>query len=207
MRKALRCAVVAVSILLFCTAVIHAETRLDAYFGMGTTTVGSSHDVIDFFGSGVGQSTPSMDGTFGTFGVGLMLKPSIGFGGQVSVRFKQGDYAGLGYRPVFYDFNGIFTPAIGSRVTPEFQAGLGAVNMRFYDPTSLYYDYNTGRYTNFVGSTNHFQLHAAAGLRVYISDRFYMRPAVDYHWVKGFTWFKSNSVPSYSLSIGFSSNR
>jgi len=44
-------------------------------------------------------------------------------------------------------------------------------------------------------------------LRLFISDRLFIRPAVDYHWVKGFTWFKSNSVPSYSLSIGFTSGR
>jgi len=207
MRMTLRFAPVLLFMLLFFSASAPAETRLDGYFGMGMATVGSTHDVIDFFGLGIGQSTPSMDGVFGTVGVGLMLKPSFGFGGQATFRFKQGDFAGLGYRPVFYDFNGIWTPELGKHVMPEFQAGLGAASMRFYDPTTQYYDYNTGRYTNFIGSTNHFQLHAAAGLRFFISDRFFIRPALDYHWVKGFTWFKSNSVPAYSLSIGFTSGR
>ncbi len=207
MARTLHVAAVLIFMLVLSAASLQAETRLDAYFGMGTATVGSSNDVVDFFGSGVGLTTPSMDGVFGTFGAALMLKPSLGVGGQVSVRFKQGDYAGLNYRPVFYDFNGIWTPEIGDHIMPEFQAGLGGVNMRFYDPTTSYYDYNTGRYTTFVGSTNHFQLHAAAGLRVFISRRFFVRPALDYHWVKGFTWFKSNSVPSYSLSIGFTSGR
>lgn len=207
MTKTLQFTAFLVSLMLFCAASVPAETRLDGYFGMGTATVGSTHDVIDFFDSGVGRSTPSMDGVFGTFGIGLMLKGNFGFGGQASFRFRQGDFAGLGYRPVFYDFNGIWTPELGNRVMTEFQAGLGAVNMRFYDPTTQYYDYNTGQYTNFLGSTNHFQLHAAAGLRFFISDRLFIRPAVDYHWVKGFTWFKSSSVPSYSLSIGFTSGR
>jgi hypothetical protein len=207
MRKTLQFAPVLLFMLLFGTASVSAETRLDGYFGMGTATVGATQEVIDFFDSGVGQATPSMDGVFGTVGLALMLKHSLGFGGQATFRFRQGDFAGLGYRPVFYDFNAIWTPELAKRVMPEFQAGLGGVSMRFYDQTTQYYDYNTGRYTSFLGSTRHFQLHAAAGLRFFISDRVFIRPALDYHWVKGFTWFKSNSVPSYSLSIGFTSGR
>jgi len=207
MAKNLRFAILVALLLSLFSVFANAQSRFDGYFGIGTATVGSSNDRIDFLESGFPLSTPSMDGVFGTFGGALMLKPSLGFGGQVSFRFAQGDYAGLGYRPIFYDFNGIFTPDLGDRIMPEFQAGLGGVNMRFYDATSPYYDYNTGQYSTFAGSTNHFQLHAAAGLRIFVTDRVFVRPTLDYRWVKDFHWFGSNSVPEYSIAIGFTSGR
>jgi hypothetical protein len=89
------------------------------------------------------------------------------------------------------------------RVVPEFQGGLGGVNMRFYGGTQ-YYDYYSGRYTNFAGSINHFQLHTQAGLRIFITDVIFLRPTVDYRWVKGFTEFSSNWVGQFSLAIGVS---
>jgi hypothetical protein len=182
--------------------------RIDAYFGLGSARVGSSNQLIDT-GTGVSTITPSMGGVFGTVGGGVMLTPSLGVGAQVAFRLAQGDYAGLGYRPVFYDFNGIFTPSLGSRrIMPEFQAGIGGASLRFYGPTATSCDYYTGRCTNFIGSNNHFQLHAAAGLRLYVKDNIFIRPQLDYHWVNNLTnEFKSNSVPTFSVAIGFSAGR
>ena len=203
MLKNLRFALVPAFVLSLLAPIAGAQTRFDAYFGLGTATVGSTHQSIDFSGSGVSLSTPSMDGLFGTFGGAVMLKRGIGFGGQATLRFRQGDYAGLEYRPVFYSFNAIWTPRLGDRIMPEFQAGLGGVNMRFYNPYFYYFNYDTGQYTNYAGSTNHFQLHASAGLRIFLTYHIFIRPTLDYHWVNNFTWFKSNSVPSYSIAIGY----
>ena len=61
--------------------------------------------------------------------------------------------------------------------------------------------------TNFAGSINHFQLHAQAGLRIYIKEHVFLRPTVDYHWVRNFNEFSSNSVARYSIAIGFSSGQ
>ena len=189
--------------LFFATAFACAQ-GFDAYFGMGTARVGSTNQVVDLLGTGDPMPTTAMGGIFGTAGAGMMIKPSLGFGGEVSFRFAQGDYANTGYRPIFYDFNGIWTPSLGSmRVVPEFQGGLGGVNMRFYGGTQ-YYDYYSGRYTNFAGSINHFQLHTQAGLRIFITDVIFLRPTVDYRWVKGFTEFSSNWVGQFSLAIGVS---
>jgi len=192
-------------ILFFFNSFAGAQDRFDFYFGMGTTQVGSAHQLI---ANSAGEilSTPHMGGLFGTIGGGLMIKPSYGFGAQVSWRFAQGDYAGYGYRPVFYDFNGIFTPQKNRLVIPEFQAGLGGVSIRIYDPSNPYYDYNTGRISTFATSFNHFQLHAAAGLRFRLARHIYVRPQLDYHWVPNLTnEFKSNSVLGYSLAALFSS--
>jgi hypothetical protein len=198
---------VAFSVLLpLVSSFAHAQSRFDFYFGMGTAQVGSSHQVIQNTSTGSILPTPHMDGVFGTIGGGIFLKQNYGFGAQAAFRFKQGDYAGYGYRPIFYDFNGMWTPQIGKFVVPEFQAGFGGLNLRFYDASNPYYDYNTGKVSTFAGSSNHFQLHAAAGLRFKVKSHIFVRPQLDYHWVPNLTnEFGSNSVLSYSLAAVFSS--
>jgi hypothetical protein len=195
---------------LFIASFAHAQ-RFDGYFSVGTMQAEAFP--YPFIDNNTGESVPAphMGGVFGTVGGAVMLNPSFGIGAQMSFRFAQGDFAGFGYRPIFYDFNGIWTPMIHKiekHIVPEFQGGVGGVSLRFYDPSMYYYDYNSGRYTNFVGSSNHFQLHAAAGLRFKLKPRIWLRPQVDYRWVQNLNVneFGSNNVFGYSLAIGFSSN-
>ena len=62
-----------------------------------------------------------------------MFSPHLGVGVESSFRAKQGDYAGLKYKPNFYDFNAVWHPfTTVHRVVPELQAGLGGVNTKFY---------------------------------------------------------------------------
>jgi hypothetical protein len=203
--KTIRFTVVFAAAFLFCTSFAGAQTGFDAYFGMGTARTGSSNDLIDTTGTGAYLSSPALDGVFGTFGGAVMLNPSFGVGAQVALRFRQGDYVGYGYRPIFYDFNGIWTPGSGRRVVPEFQAGFGGVNLRFYDSSQPYYDYNTGNISTYAGSSNHLQLHVSAGLRLFIKKHLFIRPQVDYHWARNMTEFGSSNIPAYTLAIGYSS--
>ena len=147
-----------------------------------------------------------MGGVFGTFGGGFMLKPSLGVGAEMSLRFAQGDYySGVGYRPIFYDFNGIWTPSFGTkRVMPEIQAGFGGLSLRFYSGPQQY-NYYTGSSSNFAGSFSHFQLHTGFGLRIYVKEHVFVRPQFDYHWVHGLSdQFKSDSVTAYTIAVGYS---
>ncbi len=196
-----------ISVFMLFVAFADAQTRFDGYFGMGTLRVGSSNQSVDLLGTGTPALTGPMGGVFGTFGAGLMLKPSFGVGGELSLRFAQGDYAGLGYRPIFYDFNGIWTPSLHSkRIMPEFQGGFGGMNLRFYGGAQSC-DYYTGTCSNFAGSSNHLQLHASAGLRIYVKEHLFVRPQFDYHWVRNLTnEFASNSVMGFGIAIGFSSS-
>ncbi len=207
--KTIRFTFALVALLILFAAFANAQSRFDAYFGMGTARDGS---VLDPFGSGV--RTSSLDGVFGAFGGEVFLKPNFGVGAQISLRFAQGNYAaGYNYRPIFYDFNGIWTPSLSKRVMPEFQAGFGGANMRVYNPSSPYYNYSTGRYSTYAGSTNHLQLHASAGLRIFVKRHLFVRPQVDYHWVRNLSnpdpnnipQFNSDSVFAYTVAIGYSS--
>ncbi len=185
----------------------HAQARLDAYFGMGTARDSANSQSVDILGTGTFLPPGSMGGVFGTVGGGLMLTPTLGAGAEISFRFAQGDYAGAGLRPIFYDFNGIWTPKLGKApLMPELQAGFGGVNLRFYGATQ-YYNYYTGTYSNFAGSSNHLQLHAGLGLRVYVKEHLFVRPQFDYRWVRNLSEFNRESVVAFTLAVGFSSSR
>src|SRR5207248_6381983 len=158
--------------------------QLNAYFGVGTVTNSSSNQLVDTFDSGAPFTTPKLGGLFPEFGASLMVTPHFGIGGEFAWRASQAAYAGLQTRPLIYDFNGIWQP-IGrtKRFVPELQAGIGAVNLRYYY-SSQYCDQFVGcsNPNAFVESSNHFQTHFGAAARLYVTPHVFVRPAVDAHW-------------------------
>lgn len=204
--KLIRTAIPLLSALLFGGTFASAQSGLDVYFGVGTTTVNSSGTTIDTFGNGSLFSTPKMGGAFGKAGADLMLTPHFGIGGEADFRFTQGAYAGLTYRPTFYDFNGIWHPIVRSRhVVPEFQAGIGAVNLKFFQNQSFCDAFAGCQSSNsFLEGSNHFQTHLSAAVRFYATNHIFFRPQVDARYVDNFFQFGSNWVPEYSASVGYS---
>jgi hypothetical protein len=179
------------------------------YFGVGTATDSSSNQLVDTFGTGNPYRTPKMTGSFGTVGAEAMFRSYLGFGGEATFRFRQGPYAGLNYRPTFYDFNAIFMPLPkATRVVPEFQAGLGGAKLSFYYSQQFCSVFAGCQTSNsYLLSSNHFQLHASAGLRIYVTRNTFIRPQADLHYVPNFFQFGSNRVPQYSLAIGYTFGR
>jgi hypothetical protein len=193
---------------LFATAVsAYSQAGLDAFFGVGTASAPSSGQVIDTYQNGTLYGTPGLGGTFGKAGMDILFSPHFGINGEADFRFSQGAYAGLTYRPTFYDFNAVWLP-FGERfkrVVPELEGGLGGANLKFYYPSS-YCDAFVGCSTNniYIESSNHFQFHMAAGIRFYVTSHIFLRPQIDAHWVNNFYQFGSNWVPEYGGSIGWS---
>jgi hypothetical protein len=79
------------------------------------------------------------------------------------------------------------------------------VNIKFYYPTS-YCDVFAGCSSSnqYIESSNHFQLHMAAGIRFYATHHLFIRPQIDAHWVNNFYQFGSSWVPEYGAAIGWS---
>jgi hypothetical protein len=175
-----------------------------AYFGAGSAYASSNGQQIDTFGDGNLYNTPKLGGTFLDFGAGIMLTDHYGVGGQLSWRATQGNYAGLKYRPLFYDFDGIWQPFKSKRITPELRAGIGGVSVRYYY-NSQYCDQFAGCSTSnqYLESSRHFQVNFAAAARVHITPHVFLRPAIDVHYVNNFFQFGSNWVPEYTLSVGY----
>jgi hypothetical protein len=178
----------------------------DVYFGVGSVTDKSSGQMINTFGGDTLYSTPRMGGAFGTFGAGYMLRPTVGVGFEYTFRFAQDGYAGLNYRPKFYDFNAIWMPISNTKpVAPEFQAGLGAASLSFYYP-QLCNQFACSS-SSYLVSSHHFQTHLSAGLRIYVKGAIFIRPQVDIRYVRNFYQFGSNWAPQYSVAIGYTFGR
>lgn len=188
-----------------------------AYLGFGAATNSSNQQQLEQFGAMDSNGNfitspdigPKMTGSFGVFGADFMWKPKLGFGGEYSWRLRQGPFApqeSLTYRPAFYDFNAIFHPiSRESRVVPEFQGGIGGVNMKFYFTQSgcLAGSVACSTLSQYFASSNHFQIHGAAGVRFYVKGNLFLRPQVDVRWVNNFEEFGSDFVPEYTVAIGY----
>jgi hypothetical protein len=189
---------------LFALGIAGAQTSLDVHAGVSGMNAKSSGLSVDTFGDGNFYRTPSLDGVFMNFGAGAMITPRFGFGGGLSFKPGKSDYAGLNYRPMFYDFNGIFHPAPSAkRIVPEFQAGLGGVNMRFYYSQSNCNIIGCSSQSSYVQSSNHLQLHASAGVKFYLKPSLYVEPKFDMRYVRNFEQFGTNWVPQYGVNVGY----
>ncbi|MES1257985.1 MAG: hypothetical protein ABUS51_06130 [Acidobacteriota bacterium] len=190
-------------------SVARAQVNADVSFGVGTTSVSSSGQSINTFGNGTLYNTPSMTGAFGKISGDLILKRGFGIGAEYSFRFSQGPYAGLNYRPSFYDVNAVYSPVLHSkRIQPEFQGGLGGMRLSYFQNVSACDSFaGCSSTNNFVESSNHFQLHGLAAVRVYLTPKIFVRPEVDVHWVNNLFQFGSNFVPQYGVSLGYSFGR
>jgi hypothetical protein len=192
-------------ILLFGSAKVAKAQSGDVYFNIGTATAKSSNQSIDTFGDGNLYTTPAMGGVFGGFGADFMFRPTLGVGFEYNARFSQAGYAGLNYRPKFYDFNAVWKPISNSgKIVPEFQAGVGAASLSFYY-NQQFCDAFAGCSTSnsYLESSHHFQTHLGAGVNIYVKGGIFVRPQIDVHYVRNFYQFGSNWVPEYSFGIGY----
>ena len=76
-------------------------------------------------------------GAYPVFSADLLLKHRFGVSGELAWRGSQNLYAGFQpYRPLFYDFNGIYAPKLGKQRGRRTLAGIGWESLRFYQGTS-----------------------------------------------------------------------
>jgi len=179
----------------------------DVFFGVGTVIDSSNGQLVDTFGTGNPFTSPRLGGSFGKIGGDFMITKRFGFGAETDFKFSHAAYDGLLTRPVFYDFNGIYTPGVGrfSRIVPELQAGIGGVRMGFsYSSSSCDPFGGCNTSTSQVETSSHFQLHAAAAVRFYVTKHAFFRPAVDYRYVPNFFQYGRNSVPEFGAALGWS---
>ena len=183
----------------------HAQSQLNVYFGLGTATDSSSDQKIDTFNTGNPYTTPKMAGLFSDIGASFMFSKHYGLGGDFDFRNSQAAYAGLNYRPSFYNFDAIVEPGKTKRFVPELRGGLGGVNVSYsYSSTACDPFAGCSTSNQYVESAHHFQVHMEAAARYYMTEHLFLRPAVEAHWVNNFSQFGSNWVPQYSLGIGWS---
>jgi hypothetical protein len=185
----------AVLVLLFLIqGTVHAQ-QFDAAFGVGTLTAPSASNA-----TGNHAPVSLTGGAYPVFSADILLKRQFGVSGELAWRASQNLYAGFApYRPLLYDFNGIYVPKLGKHAAGELSAGIGWESLRFYQGfTSC----GAISCTDFV-SSNHFMGHFGAGLRYYFHGHFFVRPEADLYLVRNNQEFSSPRATRFGVSLGY----
>ena len=155
---------------------------------------------------------PVIGGAFGVFGLDYMFSPHFGVNGEYAFRFRQAPYlpdVGLNMRPEFYDFNAIWEPISGSenekRIVPVLEGGIGGARLALYIAQNCSITGINCSSSSPAGfNANHFQVHAAAGVKLYVKGGLFIKPQVDFHYVTNLTQqFGRDSVPQATISVGY----
>jgi hypothetical protein len=169
----------------------HAQ-QFDLSFGVSGLTGPSSTATLQTVGGGA----------YPTFGLDFLFYHNLGVGFNASFRASQNLYQGFQpFRPFFYDVDAVYGPPLGKRAQAELSAGIGAESIRFYTPFLTCGTF-TGC-TNFV-SSNHFLGQFGAGLRLYVTNRVFIRPEAHLYLVRNNFEFSGSRATRYGVSIGYS---
>ena len=202
-------------------AAVHQASAqgVSAYFGVGSannsaaTSAGCpSHQILDNV-TGVCETAPTMGGVFGIVGADVMITPHLGVNAEDAFRFAQSNYlpvVGINARPSFYDFNAVYQPISGiSRIVPVIEGGVGGAKVSFYINQSQCVSASVcTNYSQEFASSNHFQVHGAVGVKLYVKSDMFIKPQIDFHWVRNLNQdYGRNTVPIYTVSIGYTFGR
>jgi hypothetical protein len=187
---------------------------LSPYFGLGTArdSVGTSTvqgcPTGQLFDGAICEAGPKIGGLFGVVGADFMFKKHLGVNGEYAFRFSQAPFLpddSLNMRPVFYDVNALWQPVSGKRLIPVLEGGVGAakVALHFTQTSSLTGITSTSGFP--AGSyTNHFQLHGAVGMKIYVRGNLFVKPQFDVHYAFHLNdQFHRNAVLQYTGSVGY----
>jgi Outer membrane protein beta-barrel domain len=172
----------------------------DAMLGFGTI-VSPSAPSCGSSTSGV-FTCPEDGGLYINLGADVIFHRRVGFGFDAAWKATQGAYGGTGgqpFRPILFDFNGVYQPRLSKKVGADLMAGIGWQTTRFYLP------FCTGTFscTNYT-SSNHFLIDLGAGVRYYVWGNAFVRPEVRYYRVFNNTGdFSSDNIIRVGASIGY----
>lgn len=173
---------------------VHAQ-EFDVAFGVGSLTAPSASSA-----SGNHAPVSVTGGAYPVFSADLLLKQRFGVSGELAWRSSRNLYAGFQpYRPLFYDFNGIYAPKLGKHGGAELMAGVGWESLRFYQP---FLTCGAFTCTNFV-SSNHFMGHFGGGLRYYFHGHFFVRPEAHLYLIRNNVEFSSPMATRFGISLGY----
>ena len=162
-------------------------------------------------------STPALSGA--TIGVGgdIMLWKKFGIGAEAAFQPAKQTFVDLKAsaaanglntlsvqsRMTLFDINGIFEPVNTKKVGVKLEGGIGGANLKFYESGSSSSVLGSQNSSQYLSSTNHFQVHGGAGVEIYITDHIFIRPQFDVHYVRNLSQFGSNMVTSEMVWLGY----
>ena len=150
------------------------------------------------------ESLPSLNSFFLGFGGDVMFKQKFGAGFDASFQPNRPSYGPLNYRETFYDVDGIYQPISVKRFAVQLHGGIGGARTSFSENVSQCVGTSCTTQNYPVLNANHFQVHFAAGVSIFVTEHIFIRPQFDMHYVPSFTnQFNSNFVPGATVWIGY----
>jgi hypothetical protein len=141
-------------------------------------------------------------GTYFGFNGDVLIRHHVGFEAEVNWKTSQGLYAGtVPFRPIFFDFNAIYSRRFNQKVGAEVMAGIGALSTRFYSNAFTSCDIY-GNCSNYQ-SSNHFLGDIGGGVRLYAYHDFFVRPEVRLYLIHNAVEFNSGHAVRYGVSLGY----
>ena len=140
-------------------------------------------------------------GTYLGFNGDVLFWHNLGFGAEINWLASQRDYAGqgFGYRPIFYNFNAVYSAKLVSRVYVDLVGGIGAEDTHYYTGTYC------GSYTcSNYQSISHFDGDFGGGLKLYATRNIFIRPEARVYVIRNNAEFSSNVATRYGATLGFS---
>ena len=130
----------------------------------------------------------------------LFFRKHIGIQGEFAWDWNKPIYApdfiNLPYKPLFYDFNAIYSSSrTKHHLAFEILGGVGVQNTRFYVATC------SGN--SCFGTTNHLLLDGGGGIKYYFWRNFFIRPEGRYYFTLNNVEFSSDHSIRYGASFGY----
>ena len=180
---------------IFSLSSIAQAQKIDFAFGIstvdapGASAADSNHSPVSLTG-----------GTYPGFSGDVIFFHNLGLGGEIFWKGSRRDYNGdptLPMRPIFFDFNAVYSPKLASHTYLELVGGIGAQDTRIYCQGC-----STSIYTNYV-SDKHFMADFGAGIKFYPKGGWFVRPEGRLYLVNNNLLFSSPRITRYGLSIGY----
>jgi hypothetical protein len=165
--------------------------KVDVAFGISTIEAPSAN-----------STGPSLTGgTYPGFSGDVLFWHNFGIGAEVYWRATQSQYPAfptdVPYRPLFLDFNGVYSPRLARHAYLELSAGIGAIDTRIYCS-----ECGNGYNSNY-NSDKHFMGDFGAGLKLYPHGGFFIRPEAKVYLVNNNQLFSSSYATRVGASIGY----
>lgn len=146
-------------------------------------------------------------GTFLGFNGDAIFWHNLGAGFEFNWRASQGGgayafYDDVNYRPLFYNFNAVYSPKLASHAYLELVGGIGAISTHVYaceEGTSC------GAFggTTEVASSSHFDVDFGGGVKLYVRHGLFIRPEARVYWINNDTNYAGSHATRVGASIGY----
>ena len=175
--------------------------KIDIAFGVGSTLAPGAST------ASASQAAQSLTGgAFPGFSGDVLFWHNLGVGAEVFWRATQANNydvnqlgAGLNYRPLFYNFNAVYSPKLASHVYLELVGGIGASSTHFYQCDGC--EQFGG--SSLVATSKHFDGDFGGGLKLYLTKGFFVRPEARIYIINNDTNYAGTYATRVGACIGY----